>query len=184
MAFPTPAPTSWIPREWWCRGTSKTITASASRPPTYWCGSLATWRRRRRGRCRANRSASPPPPACRCHAADFEALAPQAFELGEPLLDSLDGPSGGAQVDIVDDGAGFINGHHVGGHRSDVDAQVSRNGVVAGRRRIGPDAVAQEHHILHRERRGVFDALFAFVLVQAVDVAQRAFARHVGFQIS
>ena len=53
-------------------------------------------------------------------------------QLGEALLHSLDRPAGGSQVDIVDHRAGCVDRHHVGGYRSDIDAQIRRNRASPG----------------------------------------------------
>jgi hypothetical protein len=54
------------------------------------------------------------------------------FHFGQPLLHGLDGPAGGAQVHIVDHRAEFVDGHHVGRNRADVEAEVRRNGPSPG----------------------------------------------------
>ena len=59
-------------------------------------------------------------------------LPHSSFDFGQALLHGLDGPAGGAQINVVDHRAGFVDGHHVGGNRADIEAQIRRNRV--GRR--------------------------------------------------
>ncbi len=63
------------------------------------------------------------------------------------------GPPGGAQVDVLDHAAPLVHRHHVGRHRTDVDAEESGNGLVARRGRIALLAVAEQDHVLHGQRR-------------------------------
>ena len=108
--------------------------------------------------------------------------APQPLDFGQALLHGLDGPAGGAQVDIVDHRAEFVDRHHVGGNRADIEPEIGRDGLAVGRRHVHAHAVAQLHHVLRGERVRVLHRLFGIVLAQAVDLQDGALARLLGFQ--
>ena len=70
-------------------------------------------------------------------AADFQPRAPQPLELGEALLNGLNRTSGGAQIDIVDDRAEFVDGHDVCRNGPNIEAQVRWDRPVARRASAG-----------------------------------------------
>jgi hypothetical protein len=88
--------------------------------------------------------------AGRADAAHFETVAPDALDFGEALLHGLDGAAGGAQVDIVDDGAQVVDDDDVGGDGADIEAEVDGDLLIVGRRHVDSDAIAQLHDVLGR----------------------------------
>ena len=113
----------------------------------------------------------------------FRRLPQMRFDFGQPLLHGLDGPAGGAQVDVVDHGAELVDHHHVGGDRADVQAEVRRDGLVvrrAARRRRTRSRSCTTFSV----ESGLVSCTLSsgIVLAQAVDLQDGAFARLLGLQ--
>jgi hypothetical protein len=87
------------------------------------------------------------------HAANLQPVAPQLLHFGQPLLHGLDGPAGGAQVDIVDHGAGIRRWPPRWWKPIRCRGRDTPEWAVARAAGVGAHAVAQLHHVFGGERR-------------------------------